>query len=69
MKETRDKDKLFNFGKYQHAKKSRKMLVRFIIYSIVIGILFYLILSETSSSNTNSDNEDVEAFEIEIEQH
>jgi hypothetical protein len=69
MKEIKEKEKLFNFRKYQNAEKSRKMLVRFILYSIVIGILFYLILTETMSSSTSSDNGDVEAFEIEIEQN
>ncbi len=69
MKEIKEKEKLFDFKKYQNAKKSWRMLIRFIIYSIVIGILVYLIFTEGSSSERNSKNEDVEVFEIEIEQN
>lgn len=59
--------KRFNFKPYQHAKKSRKMLIRFILYSIVIGFLFYLILTKGSSSDTNPKSNDIETFEIETE--
>jgi glycopeptide antibiotics resistance protein len=69
MKESHKREKRFNFKQYQNAKKSRRMLVRFIIYSIVIGVLVYLILAKDFSSKENSENKDVEFFEIEVEQN
>lgn len=59
-----DQEKRFNFRKYQNAKKSRRMLIRFIVYSIVIGFLIYLILDSNNSSETNKD-EGIEYFDIE----
>lgn len=69
MKDIQEKEKRFDFKKYQNIKKSRRMLVRFIIYSIVIGVLFYLILTQGFSSDENSSNKDVDVFEIEVEQN
>ncbi len=69
MKESHKGEKRFNFRQYQNAKKSRRMLIRFIIYSIVIGVLVYLILAKGFSSKENSESKDVEFFEIEVEQN
>lgn len=67
MNELPENKKRFNFKRYQNAKKSRRMLIRFIIYSIVIGILVYLILDRGVSSDKNKESDNVESFEIEVE--
>lgn len=67
MNELPENKKRFNFKRYQNAKKSRRMLFRFIIYSIVIGILVYLILDRGASSEKNKESDNVESFEIEVE--
>lgn len=36
----------FDFKRYQNFQKSRKMVIRFIIYSVVIFILLYLIMKQ-----------------------
>lgn len=36
----------FDFKKHQSFRKSRKMVIRFIIYSVVIFLLLYLIMRE-----------------------
>lgn len=41
------------------------MLVRYIIYSFVIGVLLYLIITKGFSLDENSDNENIEVFDIE----
>lgn len=67
MNELPENKKRFNFKRYQNAKKSRRKLFRFIIYSIVIGILVYLILDRGASSEKNKESDNVESFEIEVE--
>jgi glycopeptide antibiotics resistance protein len=65
MDDLPDKEKRFNFKQYQNAKKSRRMLVRFIIYSIVIGFLIYLILDSSSSDQNKNNEEGIDYFDIE----
>lgn len=65
MNDLPDKKKRFNFKQYQNAKKSRRMLVRFIIYSIVIGFLIYLILDSSSPVQEKNNDEDINYFDIE----
>ena len=64
MKKIDDKKELFNFRKYQNAKKSRNMLIRFIVYSVVIVIILYLIMEKGETQNQNEVKE-IEYFEIE----
>lgn len=64
MNELPEKDKRFDFKRYQNAKKSRRMLIRFIIYSIVIGFLIYLILDSNSSVEEDRE-EGIQYFDIE----
>lgn len=65
MNELPEKDKRFDFRKYQNAKKSRRMLIRFIIYSIVISFIVYLILEEGEEEGETKKTNSIEQFEIE----
>jgi glycopeptide antibiotics resistance protein len=65
MDELEDSEKRFNFKRYQNAKKSRRMLIRFIIYSIVIGFLVYLILDNSNSVEKSEQEEGIHSFDIE----
>lgn len=67
MDDLPDKEKRFNFKQYQNAKKSRRMLVRFIIYSVVIFIILYLILDKGKTERKSEENENIERFEIEFD--
>ena len=67
MNDLPDKEKRFNFKKYQNAKKSRRMLVRFIFYSVVIFIILYLILDKGKAERKSEENENIERFEIEFD--
>lgn len=67
MNDLPDKEKRFNFKKYQNAKKSRRMLVRFIFYSVVIFIILYLILDKGKTERKSEENENIERFEIEFD--
>lgn len=67
MKELREKQKRFNFKKYQNAKKSRRMLIRFVVYSVVIAFILYLILESGKPENTNNEDHHIEFFEIEAD--
>lgn len=58
-------EKPFDFKRYQNLKKSRRMLVRFILYGIIIGVLIYLISDKQKASPEETDNADIENFEIE----
>lgn len=65
MDELQDKENRFNFKRYQYAKKSRRMLVRFIIYSIVIAFILYLIMEKGKPENKVKENDNIEEFQIE----
>lgn len=65
MKESHKREKRFNFSKYQNAKKSRRMLIRFIIYSIVIAFILFLIMQKSQNQNNQEENNSIENFEIE----
>lgn len=65
MSEHPEKKREFNFKQYQNAKKSRRMLVRFIIYSLVIWFILYLIMEKEKSDNKIDEDQKIEYFEIE----
>jgi len=59
----------FDFKKHQNFSINRKMIVRFLIYSVVISVLMYLIYySEGTKENTENEEKidqiDVESDEI-----
>lgn len=57
----------FDFKKYQNLSKSRKMMIRFLVYSIVVFIITLLIYNteETIKQETNEDQ--VEQIDIKID--
>lgn len=57
--------KKFNFKKYQNYNKSWKMLIRFLIYSVVIFFLMYMIFSQKKAPTENTDDAIINEFEIE----
>ena len=54
--------KPFNFKQYQDFKKSRKMMIRFVIYIAVFILLIYLIMEKSNPEKT-----DIEVDNIEID--
>ncbi len=64
----------FNFKKHQNFSKSWKTLVRFIIYSVVISFLIYLIinaknLNQDTIKKENIDQINIKTDEIQIEEN
>lgn len=54
----------FNFKKYQNLKKSWKMIIRFIIYSVVIAFLSHLIFNAEKQSNKEVNEEQMNEINI-----
>lgn len=59
------KNPQFNFKKHQNFSKSWKMLVRFLIYSVVIAVLLYLIYNPNESSKNPSNESEIEQIDME----
>ena len=57
----------FNFKQYQQYKRSWKMPVRFIIYSIVMAVLIYLIYNLESEKESASNQKIKDSIDIEID--
>ncbi|WP_417264764.1 hypothetical protein [Brumimicrobium sp.] len=56
----------FDFKKHQNYHKSWKMLLRFIIYGTVIFLLLYFTFFKEKAPSENSNDADIEVFEVEI---
>lgn len=65
MNKLSDKEKRFNFKRHQNAKKSSRMLIRFVVYSIVIILILYLILEKGKHKTKTGGSNNIEQFEIE----
>ncbi|PWH85571.1 hypothetical protein [Brumimicrobium oceani] len=61
------KNPQFNFKKHQNLSKSWKMMLRFIIYSVVIALLLYLIYNPEQAVKKHTNEEKVEQIELENE--
>ncbi|RFC54232.1 hypothetical protein [Brumimicrobium aurantiacum] len=57
------KSSKFDFKKHQNLSKSWKMVIRFVIYSVVIAVLLFLIYN--MEDNKKSDTDSISGFEIE----
>ncbi|WP_107039509.1 hypothetical protein [Brumimicrobium mesophilum] len=59
----------FDFKKHQNFSKSWKMLIRFLIYSIIITVLLFLIFfnDQSSKSEKEIDQIDLNMENIELE--
>lgn len=58
----------FDFKKHQNFSKSWKMLIRFLVYSVVISLLLFLIYYENKSKEELKKGSDIEQFDIEIDE-
>lgn len=56
----------FNFERYRNHHKNWKLMLRFLIYTLVISILLYMILSQKKSSSEiiPEDDTTIEYFDI-----
>lgn len=61
------KSSKFNFKRHQNFSKSWKMLIRFLIYSVVIGILVFLIYNPGNRDEAVINSEENQQINIEIE--
>lgn len=59
--------KHFDFKRHQSYQKSRKMIVRFVIYSVVIFLLLYLIMQQNNKKEATQNMQEVEIDEISID--
>jgi len=56
----------FNFKKHQNHHKSWKTLIRFSIYSLVMFLILYLIFFNEKAPSENTNDANIETFEVEI---
>lgn len=56
----------FSFKEHQNYTKSRKMIFRYIIYTVVISFLIYLILKKENTPIEKNNEEIINQFDVEI---
>lgn len=57
----------FDFESYRSLGKSKRMLIRFIIYGLVILFLVYLIQQKYNQTAKNKEIDSIDRFEVEVE--
>lgn len=57
----------FDFESYRSLGKSKRMLIRFIIYGLVILFLVYLIQQKYYQTAKNKEIDSIDRFEVEVE--
>ena len=57
----------FDFKKHQNFSKSWKMLIRFLIYSIVIAVLLFLIFYRDNSVENQIKEAEIKQIDLEME--
>ncbi|RYM33944.1 hypothetical protein ERX46_08235 [Brumimicrobium glaciale] len=55
----------FDFKKHQNFSRNRKMIVRFLIYSVVISMLMYLIYDSEDTKENTENEEKIDQIDVE----
>ncbi|MDX1653168.1 MAG: hypothetical protein R3277_11785 [Brumimicrobium sp.] len=54
----------FDFKRHQESKQNYRMLVRFLLYGAVLGLILYLIFQKEKESSRIQKDSSIENFEI-----